>query len=172
MVYMYSECMPNNCFSGNLLVVHYPKQFTLLSRKYWIAGYHPIWCKLLNTNIFMSDVQTFQSVQDGKCNLEWEKTELHWWTKPSQAPHTPQDRAWLTAEYIGSPLPLLASPWQQRWGRLAAIPAVCAGVLCEPRTCGSNRRMHKPIRNTFHTHSFKFQPGPGRLLLQLHSPPD
>lgn len=45
----------------------------------------------------------------------------------------------------------------------------CTVFLCEP-TCGSNRRESSPVRNTFHTHSFEFQPGPRRQRdsLQLY----
>lgn len=111
----------------------YPKQFTLLSRKHWIAWYHPIWCKLLNTNIFMSDVQTFQSVCEWKCNLNWgEKREFQWWTKPSEAAHTPQECTWLTGEYIGSPS-VLASPWQPCWSVLNAIPFYSVPGFCVSR---------------------------------------
>lgn len=107
---------------------------------------------------------------DWELNVNWGKRGQ----SPAKLNSLPGSVRGFQGEYIGSPLSLPASVWRRCRGGLAAFPWVCAGVSWEPLTCGSNRRMQKAIRNTFHTHSFKFQPVPGRrqLSLQSHSPPD
>lgn len=118
----------------------------------------------------MSDVQTCHSVSDWKCILDRE--EKYTAVEQNIAP-APQERPWAVAQYPGSPSPLLASPVVARRGSLAAVLRSVSGVLAGHSHVVSIERMQKAIRNTFHTHSFKFQPGPGRWRpwLQLHSPP-
>lgn len=103
LIIVFRKISPNNlCYCQGNIELHGT------SHMVWITKCQCIHVKLANISICETDVN-------------WEK-EFHCGTKPRQAELTPRECAWLSGEYIGSPLSLPASVWQRCRGGLAAFP--------------------------------------------------